>query len=65
MIIDFRVQPPFKSFLDIHFFRPRPAVEDPIAGNPFGKGRWPNPSFDPSPLNSSFRKWMRWVSAWQ
>ena len=46
MIIDFRVQPPFKSFLDIHFFRPRPAVEDPIAGNPFGKGRWPNPSFD-------------------
>jgi len=46
MIIDFRVQPPFKSFLDIHFFRPRPPVEDPIAGNPFGKGRWPNPSFD-------------------
>jgi len=46
MIIDFRVQPPYKSFLGIHFFRPRPAVEDPIAGNPFAKGRWPIPSFD-------------------
>ncbi len=46
MIIDFRVQPPYKSFLGIHFFRPRPPEEDPVAGNPFGKGRWPIPSFE-------------------
>jgi uncharacterized protein len=46
MIIDFRVQPPFKSFLDIHFFRPRPAVEDPVTGNSFAIGRDPTPSFD-------------------
>lgn len=46
MIIDFRVQPPYRSFLGIHFFRPRPVKEDPIAGNPFGKGRWPIPSFE-------------------
>jgi predicted TIM-barrel fold metal-dependent hydrolase len=46
MIIDFRVQPPFKSFLGIHFFRARPPEEDLIAGNPFGKGRWPIPSFE-------------------
>jgi predicted TIM-barrel fold metal-dependent hydrolase len=46
MIIDFRVQPPFKSFLGTHWFRPRPVTEDPIGGNPFGKGRWPIPSFD-------------------
>lgn len=46
MIIDFRVQPPFKSFLDIHFFRPRPAMEDPVTGNPFARDRWPTPSFD-------------------
>lgn len=46
MIIDFRVQPPFKSFLGIHFFRPRPAVEDPVTGNPFAVGRRPTPSFD-------------------
>jgi len=46
MIIDFRVQPPYKSFLNIHFFRSRPRGEDPIAGNPFSKGRWEIPSFD-------------------
>jgi predicted TIM-barrel fold metal-dependent hydrolase len=46
MILDFRVQPPFKSFLDTHWFRPRPPVEDLIGGNAFGKGRWPIPSFD-------------------
>lgn len=45
MIIDFRVQPPYKSFLGIHFFRPR-SPEDPIAGNPFAKGQWPIPSFE-------------------
>ncbi len=45
-IIDFRVQPPYKSFLGIHFFRPRPSEEDPIAGNAFRKGHWPIPSFE-------------------
>lgn len=46
MIIDFRVQPPYKSFLGIHFFRPRPAAEDPVAGNPFAIGRITPPSFE-------------------
>ncbi len=46
MIIDFRVQPPYKSFLGIHFFRPRPAVEDPVTGNPFALNRKATPSFD-------------------
>jgi predicted TIM-barrel fold metal-dependent hydrolase len=45
VVIDFRVQPPHRSFLDLHFFRPRPAVEDPVHGNPFAVGRGPNPSF--------------------
>jgi predicted TIM-barrel fold metal-dependent hydrolase len=39
MIIDFRVQPPFRSFLGIHFYRPRPEVEDPVTGNAFAIGR--------------------------
>ncbi len=39
MIIDFRVQPPFKSFLDIYFYRPRPAVLDPVKVNAFSIGR--------------------------
>lgn len=46
MVIDFRVQPPTGSFLDLHFFRSRPAQEDPVHGNPFAFGRGPNPSFD-------------------
>jgi predicted TIM-barrel fold metal-dependent hydrolase len=46
MIIDFRVQPPYKSFLGIHFFRPRPAMEDPVTGNPFAVGRITPPSFE-------------------
>jgi len=39
MIVDFRVQPPFKSFLDIYFYRPRPAVLDPVQVNAFSIGR--------------------------
>jgi len=39
MIIDFRVQPPFKSFLDIYFYRPRPVVVDPVKVNAFSIGR--------------------------
>jgi predicted TIM-barrel fold metal-dependent hydrolase len=52
VIIDFRVQPPYKSFLGIHFFRPRPPEEDVVAGNPFGKGRWPIPSFEQRSIES-------------
>jgi predicted TIM-barrel fold metal-dependent hydrolase len=39
MIIDFRVQPPFKGFLDIYFYRPRPTVVDPVKANAFSIGR--------------------------
>ena len=39
MIIDFRVQPPFKSFLDIYFYRQRPPVQDPVTVNAFSIGR--------------------------
>jgi len=39
MIIDFRVQPPFKSFLDMYFYRPRPAVQDPVTFDPWSIGR--------------------------
>lgn len=46
MVIDLRVQPPFRSFLDLHFFRERPVDEDPVSGNPFAIGRGPNPSFE-------------------
>jgi hypothetical protein len=46
VIIDFRIQPPYKSFLGMHFYRPRPAVEDPVTGNAFAGGRRPTPSFD-------------------
>ncbi|MFN8475340.1 MAG: amidohydrolase family protein [Anaerolineae bacterium] len=46
MLIDFRVQPPYKSYLGIYFFRPRPAVEDPVRGNSFSAGRRPSASFE-------------------
>ena len=39
MIIDFRVQPPYKSFLGIYFYRQRPAVVDPVKPNAFAIGR--------------------------
>lgn len=45
MIIDFRVQPPFKSFLDIYFYRPRPAVVDPVRVNAFSIGRRPSAAY--------------------
>jgi len=56
MLIDFRVQPPFKSFLGIHFFRPRPAVKDPVAGNPFAMGRRAMPSFDEKSMDLFLRE---------
>ncbi len=46
MIIDFRVNPPYRGWLDIFFFRPRPAVEDPVRGNALARGREGMPSFD-------------------
>ena len=39
MVIDFRVQPPFGSFLDIYFYRARPTVVDPVKVNAFSIGR--------------------------
>lgn len=45
MRVDFRVQPPYASFLDLHFFRPRPEVEDPVHGNSFAAGRRTPASF--------------------
>jgi predicted TIM-barrel fold metal-dependent hydrolase len=39
MIVDFRVQPPFKTFLEIYFYRARPAVVDPVKVNAFSIGR--------------------------
>ena len=50
MVIDFRVQPPYRSLLDMHFFRPRPEVEDPVHGNPFAVGRETPPSFEHSSI---------------
>jgi uncharacterized protein len=51
VVIDLRVQPPFRSFLDLHFFRARPVDEDPVAGNPFAIDRGPNPSFETRSLS--------------
>lgn len=46
VIVDFRVQPPYASFERLHFFRPRPWVEDPDEDNPFAALRGPNPSLE-------------------
>jgi uncharacterized protein len=46
MVIDFRVQPPHRSLTSLHFFRPRPEVEDPVHGNPFAHDRETPPSFE-------------------
>lgn len=40
------MQPPYKSLLGLHFFRPRPAIDDPLNSNAFAVGRGPNRSFD-------------------
>jgi uncharacterized protein len=45
MLIDFRVQPPFKSYLDIYFYRRRPPVQDPVKFNAFSIGRRESPSY--------------------
>lgn len=45
-IIDFRVQPPYRSFGSIHFFRERESNPDPVTATPFVLGRKPMPSFD-------------------
>jgi predicted TIM-barrel fold metal-dependent hydrolase len=45
MIIDFRVQPPYRSFLDIYFYRTRPTVPDPMRLTQYELGRMESPSF--------------------
>ncbi len=45
VIIDFRVQPPFASFLGIYFYRPRPEVVDPVKVNAFSIGRRTSASY--------------------
>lgn len=45
-VVDFRVQPPYKSFLDLYFFRPRPAGDDPLRTNALAIGRERNRSFE-------------------
>jgi uncharacterized protein len=45
MIIDFRVQPPFGSFLEIYFYRRRPAVQDPVTFDPWSIGRRESASY--------------------
>ena len=46
MIIDFRVQPPYRSFLDIYFYRPRPRTPDPLKVTQYELGRVNSPSFE-------------------
>ena len=46
MIIDFRVQPPYRSFLDIYFYRPRPRTPDPLEVTQYELGRVNSPSFE-------------------
>jgi len=45
MIIDFRIQPPFKSFLGIYFYRQRPEVQDPVKFDQWSIGRRESPSY--------------------
>ncbi len=46
MVIDFRVRPPYKSFLNCHIFRQRPPVSDPTKVPALAIGRPPMPSVD-------------------
>jgi predicted TIM-barrel fold metal-dependent hydrolase len=43
-VIDFRVQPPFRSFLDMHFYEERTDESDPDKRVPFGHDRQVTPS---------------------
>lgn len=45
-IVDFRVQPPYKSLLGMHFFRSAAPTNDPETRLPFGEDRAANPSKD-------------------
>jgi uncharacterized protein len=45
MVIDFRIQPPFESFLDIYFYRKRPALQDPVKFNAFSINRRESASY--------------------
>lgn len=44
-VVDFRVQPPYKSIRQLHFYRPRPPADDPVSGNPFAFARPDDPAF--------------------
>ena len=51
-VIDFRVQPPFKSFLDMHFYEDRNDESDPDARLPFGHDRLVTPAMTSGSLGS-------------
>ena len=50
-VVDFRVQPPYGSFLDMHFFRDLRADTSLDARLPFGTDRAPNPSKEQGSLD--------------
>jgi predicted TIM-barrel fold metal-dependent hydrolase len=56
MIVDFRIQPPYKSFLGIHFYRPRPRDVDPIKSNSFDLTRRPVRSFETQDMGDFVRE---------
>jgi hypothetical protein len=56
MIIDFRIQPPYRSFLGIHFHRQRPRVEDPVKGATLGRDRRWTRSFDEKTMDVFLRE---------
>jgi len=45
LIIDFCIQPPYRSFLDIYFYRPRPATPDLRTVTQYELGRRESSSF--------------------
>lgn len=44
--IDFRVQPPYESFLGLYFFRQRPGADDPLSRHGLAFGRKANRSYE-------------------
>lgn len=50
-IVDFRVQPPYRSFLGMHFFRDTTRSDDPDHRLPFGADRAPIPSKEQGSLD--------------
>ena len=56
MIIDFRIQPPYKSYLGIHFYRPRPLDPDPAKRGTFDMDRELVPSFELQTMDALIRE---------